>query len=81
MNQAPIPNVGLRNQILTNTVGLMNQTSIPNVGLIYHTPTRCGLKNQIPTLRKRERPFHQKSSLSHFFLAFFKVDEIIIMYV
>jgi len=33
----------LRNQILTNTVGLINQTSIPNVGLINHTPTRCRL--------------------------------------
>lgn len=32
MNQASIPNVGLRNQIFTNTVGVMNQAPTPNVG-------------------------------------------------
>ncbi len=53
----------MRNQILTNTVGLINHMSIPNValikqiptpnvGLLNHTRTRCSGMNQTPTLRE-----------------------------
>ena len=70
INHTSIPNVGLMNQILTNTVELINHTSIPNVGLINHTPTRCGLMDQTPKLKDKDRPFHKKVAYP-FFLSFF----------